>query len=418
MSQNSLILPTTGIVTGLQMTQYTNQAFDTLKTLASGTAAPASIEAGQLWHDTTLNILKIRSLDNTAWVPLLVLNESTYAARPYSPESFSRGGYVNRIQNAGLSVWQRGTAGTVVRTASEYYRMTADRWAIADDSVTLSWAQAPLNAASLYGLKVTGNTGASGTYIYQRLAAVDASVFAGQTITIQAAIYNGTGATITPQLTTGFPASTDTWTGQTADLNFTNLQPCPNGTTTVVSYTFTTSSSASLGYYITFYFGNYLGSSSKYVIISQIDARVTPDLPAGQLTSSPPTPELRGHAAEVVECQQHFWRPAIASASNSLYWFGSGRWFNSTTAEVYIPFPATMRAIPAVTFEGSSGQYYITTGGGLSAAAATSISASAISTQGAQLYAGYSTGGQTAGIFSALLAGNQTTNSITFSAEL
>ena len=34
MSQNSLILPTTGTVSGLQMTQYVNNALDTINTIS------------------------------------------------------------------------------------------------------------------------------------------------------------------------------------------------------------------------------------------------------------------------------------------------------------------------------------------------------------------------------------------------
>ena len=47
MSQNSLVLPTTGTVSGLQITQAANSALDTLNTLASGAGVPSSPEAGQ-----------------------------------------------------------------------------------------------------------------------------------------------------------------------------------------------------------------------------------------------------------------------------------------------------------------------------------------------------------------------------------
>lgn len=89
MSQNSLTLPTTGTVSGLTMTQNTNNALDTLNTLASGAAAPSSPEAGQFWHDTTNNLLKIRSLDNAAWISLFSLNESAYTGNPVSVGAFA-----------------------------------------------------------------------------------------------------------------------------------------------------------------------------------------------------------------------------------------------------------------------------------------------------------------------------------------
>ena len=84
MSQNSLILPTTGTVSGLQMTQNINNALDTLNTLASGAGAPSSPEAGQLWHDITTNTLKIRDQANANWVVIGTVDETNklfYAAQ-------------------------------------------------------------------------------------------------------------------------------------------------------------------------------------------------------------------------------------------------------------------------------------------------------------------------------------------------
>jgi hypothetical protein len=76
MSQNSLVLPTTGTVSGLAMTQNTNNALDTLNTLASGASQPASSEAGQWWHNTSANTLNIRNLANNAWIQIATLDET------------------------------------------------------------------------------------------------------------------------------------------------------------------------------------------------------------------------------------------------------------------------------------------------------------------------------------------------------
>src|SRR5579883_407542 len=103
MSQNSLTLPTTGTVSGLQMTQYVNNALDTLNTLASGSSAPSSPEAGQLWHDTTNSLLKVRSIDNTSWIPFLQISESAYAAIPFMSQHLAG----NRIVNGGMEIDQQ-----------------------------------------------------------------------------------------------------------------------------------------------------------------------------------------------------------------------------------------------------------------------------------------------------------------------
>jgi len=76
MSQNSLILPTTGTVSGLQMTQDLNYALDTLNTLNSGASAPGTAEAGMLWHDTTNNLIKLRNLANSAWIVVGAVDET------------------------------------------------------------------------------------------------------------------------------------------------------------------------------------------------------------------------------------------------------------------------------------------------------------------------------------------------------
>ena len=163
MSQNAIVLPTSGTISGLQMTQATNNALDTLNTLASGGSAPASPEAGQLWHDTTNNLLKIRSLDNTTWVPFLQLNETAYAALPYFPAQIT--GNVNRIINAAMAIDQvnEGAAYSVPATNSPIYSL--DQWIAACESSTATGittqrvSDAPAGFSN--SLKVTVGTGAS-----------------------------------------------------------------------------------------------------------------------------------------------------------------------------------------------------------------------------------------------------------------
>lgn len=70
MSQNSIQLPTSGTLGGLQGITDINAALDTLNTKWAGAGAPAEPEAGQYWLDTSTGILRIRSGDNAAWIPL------------------------------------------------------------------------------------------------------------------------------------------------------------------------------------------------------------------------------------------------------------------------------------------------------------------------------------------------------------
>ena len=80
MSQNPLVLPTTGTVSGLAQTLNMNQALDTLNTLASGPSAPASPEQWQLWTDTTNNIVK--QYNGSAWQPVWFSANGLPAAAP------------------------------------------------------------------------------------------------------------------------------------------------------------------------------------------------------------------------------------------------------------------------------------------------------------------------------------------------
>jgi len=162
MSQNSLTLPTTGTVSGLQMTQYANNALDTLNSLASGASAPSSPEAGQLWHDTTNNILKLRSLDNTQWIPLFYLNETAYLAG--SPSLGQINANANRLINGAMLIDQ-ANEGASVTLASGNAAYITDQWAAQYTSSTASGVAAQRVSDAPAGftssLKVTVGTGAS-----------------------------------------------------------------------------------------------------------------------------------------------------------------------------------------------------------------------------------------------------------------
>ncbi len=187
MSQNSLTLPTTGTVSGLQQTQNMNNALDTLNTLASGASAPASPEAGQLWHDITTNTIKLRALDNAAWIALFSLNEINYAATPYTP---AQAGYVNKFRNPSMDIAQRGTSGTATTSGS----FTLDGWIVNTVGTSCAWAQAATGNAGgtgcINGLKITGAASVTGMKIAQRIESFAATPLTSQTVTVSAWIYN------------------------------------------------------------------------------------------------------------------------------------------------------------------------------------------------------------------------------------
>ena len=185
MSQNTVVLPTSGTVSGLAMTQNTNNALDTLNTLWSGAAAPASPESGQWWHDTTNNILKLRSMDNTQWIAIAMLSESAYIASPAYPGQVT--GNLNRALNAGMMIDQVNEGASYSIPVNGTLVYTVDQWLTECVSGSASGVTAQRVSDAPAGLtnslKVTVGNGAgsvaAGDYlvIYQPIEANNLSDF-------------------------------------------------------------------------------------------------------------------------------------------------------------------------------------------------------------------------------------------------
>jgi hypothetical protein len=62
-----------------------NSALQALATQSSGTSAPTTTYAGQVWWDTTNNLIKIRNGSNNAWITIASFDGTTHV--PYSSGS-------------------------------------------------------------------------------------------------------------------------------------------------------------------------------------------------------------------------------------------------------------------------------------------------------------------------------------------
>ena len=86
MSQGSLVVPTSGTVSGLTMAQDMNTALDALATSNSGASAPANAgggaEVGQLWLDQSGSQPVLRMYDGGVWQPIGTLNASDHQWEP------------------------------------------------------------------------------------------------------------------------------------------------------------------------------------------------------------------------------------------------------------------------------------------------------------------------------------------------
>lgn len=78
MSQNSIVLPTTGTVAGLTLVQNINAAMDSIASHFSGASDPGAIGAYRFWADTTSGTLKQRNAANEAWVVMGLLSAQAW----------------------------------------------------------------------------------------------------------------------------------------------------------------------------------------------------------------------------------------------------------------------------------------------------------------------------------------------------
>jgi hypothetical protein len=78
MSQNPIVLPTTGTVSGLQLVQDANAALDTLNTKWAGSSPPSSPEPYQDWLDTSTSPPTLRIYDGAEWVAVAQIDTTNH----------------------------------------------------------------------------------------------------------------------------------------------------------------------------------------------------------------------------------------------------------------------------------------------------------------------------------------------------
>lgn len=87
MSQNTIVLPNIGTISGLSLVNSINLALDSLNTLNSGGTPPSNTSSYMLWMDTTNNLIKQRNPANNGWniissaIPgQVIVKSASYAA--------------------------------------------------------------------------------------------------------------------------------------------------------------------------------------------------------------------------------------------------------------------------------------------------------------------------------------------------
>ncbi len=271
---------------------------------------------------------------------VVVQDGVTVGGWPAAKLSEVGGCFLNKFRNSTMDVWQRGTSMTVT-TAGAY---TADGWIVTPAGASVAVAQASGRLLTKNSLQVTGAASVTDVQIAQRIESLMAAPFCSQTVTVQAEIYNNTGAAITPALTVNHAASQDSWSSPSTDVSAASLQSCANGAWTQVAYTFQASANCYNGLDVIFDFGNNFSANTKSIQIAECGIRVTNGVPTG-LNANPPPPELRPIGTELLLCQRYF---SVGTEPELLLGAPAG----VTAAYSTISLPVTMRAAPTMTLSG------------------------------------------------------------------
>lgn len=358
-SANSLVGNSTGIVGNA-----TDIVIGSGLTITGGTAlalGTSGVTAGTYGGSNSIPQITVNSFGRVTAASTIALG-------------FNYNSYVNKFRNATFDIWQRGTTGGAITPSTVTY--TADGWILRSVTAGVSWTQGTGRTLTANSLKIIGVSGVTQnpSIAWQRIESnIVGGDFNNATITWQAQIFNNTGADFTPMLYVGAGTSYDAGYPSVV-LGTTNLQLCPAGVWTQVSYTLTGAGTMHYGCeFIAYAPGTALDSAAKSINVAEIDVRVTPGVTTG-LNNSPPTPELRPIQNELALCQRYL--PSfIGTVANQP--IAAGMCFSTTTARIVIPFPTQARTeVTGVTAAAVSNFAVYNSSGSLITATGVAIAAS------------------------------------------
>jgi hypothetical protein len=263
----------------------------------------------------------------------------------------------NPVLNSSFDVWQRGTSLATAATASNY---TADRWigyrGVAGGTVSRQLTNDTTNLPFIqYCARVqrdSGNTSTSAVEILQPFESVNAIPFAGRTVTMsfyarKGANFSAASDALNVRLVTG------TGTDQNPITTYTGSANTINTTVTLTSTWQRFSVSATLPatvteFYPDFYFTpvGTAGAADFFEITG-----IAIDLGSVALPYRRNSGTIQG---ELAACQRYYFRNAYNGTGSGTYlYLGDGQATGTTTADIRINFPVTMRNEPqAVDYSG------------------------------------------------------------------
>ena len=247
----------------------------------------------------------------------------------------------NFLINGGFDIWQRGTTGTA--TAGVY--TPADRWVTQNgSSVTISRQTTGVPTNSQYCLRVASNGSAQFGNMSQIIETANVAPMWGKTVTLQVKIRKNSSFTPNMVIYLQKSATVDATTSSTwVDVNFVTITNAslPSGITSTDWLTSSFPASVpsdgtanTLRVIVasdsTFNSGQYYETAQAQLEIGSV---ATPFSRAGGTLSG-----------ELAACQRYYWRQTAGVSFAILSLSGYG--VSTTSAQVLIQFPITMRTAP------------------------------------------------------------------------
>ena len=243
MSQSTVVLPVSGVVSGVTMATDMNAALDSLRTSFTGASAPSADTPteGQLWLDTSFvgggNLPILRQYDGSAWIAIGVLDTTAHLIHPNTGPLKTTAGTTTAYT---LTTTPYEPTGTPTTGFEIRFKLNATN----TGACTLA-----VNGGTAYPLRSsTGVDFASGQLLINSILKatwlgsewlVNNVISSGATIATQAEMEaaTSTSASVTPGRIKFNPTSPKCmWSGQIAITDVTGASSSINTTTDVVTW--------------------------------------------------------------------------------------------------------------------------------------------------------------------------------------
>jgi len=251
----------------------------------------------------------------------------------------------NVIINGGFAVDQRNAGAAQTITAAAALAYTRDRWYAYCTGANVTVQRTAGSAPYQYYYSVTGLASNTAVGIGTRLEAANTYQLANTTATLSGWFASTSLTSIT---WTAYYANTADSFGSVASPTRTSIATGTFTISSTLSYqsvAISIPAAATTGIEIVFTTGALLGSQTLTITGVQLEQG-----------SVPSTFEFRDAGEELRRCQRYYYQMG-PYASGGYGSFGTGFAINTTTIQVNIPYPVTMRSAPATLTTAAAAQY-------------------------------------------------------------